>query len=456
VVSGLSFAAPAALALALAAALGITLLHLLSRQRPPRAPFPTARFVPEGRGRATSRARRPKDIPLLVLRIAIVLLAGAAFARPVATPARRPVARVFLLDRSRAVVDARQGIGAIRALWREGDIVLSFDTLTRRVEWPPADSTMALAGRAPGSLSAALLASLRTVADLRRHADSLELVVVSPLTVEEVDRASPRLRALWPGSVRLARTAPREGKVTAWSGLDVRAPEDDPLSVAAALAGARRFETSARLVRGTLSASDSTWARDQGRVLVRWPTAGRLDSWLPRAHIDTSGAVVAGDAVVVAPFVRRWTLPHGAVVARWSDGDPAAVELPLGEGCIRDVAIGVPVSGDLVLTPAFARLLRVLTRPCAAALRSPTLGDSALDWLTRASAAAAQKSSTAAILSSPIAPWLFVTALLLALAEPFLRRARGSATKEARDAESDSPRPPEEGNVSDRVARVAP
>ncbi len=47
-------------------------------------------------------ARRPTDLLLLLLRIAILMTAGAAFARPSFAP-RPSVARVVVLDYSRSV-----------------------------------------------------------------------------------------------------------------------------------------------------------------------------------------------------------------------------------------------------------------------------------------------------------------------------------------------------------------
>ena len=79
-----------------------------------------------------------------------------------------------------------------------------------------------------------------------------------------------------------------------------------------------------------------------------------------RAVADTVGAVVAGDASVVAPFPRAWQAPAGVAPARWVDGAPAALETPLGRGCVRTVGVPVADAGDLVLRPAFRRFVTVL------------------------------------------------------------------------------------------------
>jgi hypothetical protein len=81
---------------------------------------------------------------------------------------------------------------------------------------------------------------------------------------------------------------------------------------------------------------------------------------------------------LVAPFGRDAVLSEGSnarVVARWIDGSPAAVERPIGEGCIRDVAIRVPDTGDVSISPGFRRIAEALTAPCGAMRESAPLDD---------------------------------------------------------------------------------
>lgn len=155
---------------------------------------------------------------------------------------------------------------------------------------------------------------------------------------------------------------------------------------------------------------------------------------MPRS--DTSGAVVAGGEVVVAPFARRWSFPkdslRGAVViARWVDGAPAAVERVAGSGCDRAIAIPVDSAGDLVLRPEFIRLREVLSGPCGSRSVVNSVVDSA-GVLAIASLAGSGKLAAAALfpaptgVQSPLAPWLMGTALALALIELLVRRRRGA------------------------------
>src|SRR5262245_33147079 len=64
-------------------------VHLLAHHRAQRQPFPTLRFLPSTRLAATRR-RALEDIPLLIVRSAIIAAAVAACAGPlIVTPARR-------------------------------------------------------------------------------------------------------------------------------------------------------------------------------------------------------------------------------------------------------------------------------------------------------------------------------------------------------------------------------
>jgi hypothetical protein len=114
------------------------------------------------------------------------------------------------------------------------------------------------------------------------------------------------------------------------------------------------------------------------------------------------------------------------VLARWADGSAAAVEREVGDGCVREVGIGIPAAGDLPLAPSFQRIVHGLTGPCAA--RAPVGG--ALDSARVAAIAGAGALASGSALASgagratPMAPWLLALALACALAELALRRRR--------------------------------
>ena len=421
----MSFLAPWFLAGAALAAAGVVALHFLAFQRPRPAVLPTARFLPDRPARAASPARRPRDLLLLALRVLLVLLVGAAFARPVPEPRRRPVARVVALDMSRAVGDAAAARDSARGLLREGDVLVAFDSAARVVDGAATDTLLRAATSGPaaarGSLSAALVAALRTAPALRERADSVELVLVSPLATEEVDAATASLRALWRGRARLVRVAGVADTAPPAPALAVRAPAADPVLAAAALARPLADTARVRVVRGAPSAADTAWAR-AGGVVVHWPAAGERPAW-PRARVDTSGAVVTDGGSVVAAFERRWAPPPGRAVAWWADGEPAATETPLGAGCVRRVAVVVPEVGDVALAPSFRRLLDAVAARCGGERDLHPLAD--VRWLGGAGPLYAPAAPEVASAGARLARWLFLAALAVALAELALRRGEG-------------------------------
>ncbi|MEQ1691099.1 MAG: BatA domain-containing protein, partial [Gemmatimonas sp.] len=78
----ITLALPWVFGLAIAGALSIAALHLLSVQRPPELLLPTTRFLPERVVHAVARTNRPSDLALLLLRMAALLAAGLAVAGP--------------------------------------------------------------------------------------------------------------------------------------------------------------------------------------------------------------------------------------------------------------------------------------------------------------------------------------------------------------------------------------
>jgi hypothetical protein len=374
-----SFLAPWFLAAGAVAGALLLALHLIARQRPRAAPFPTARFIPDRQVRAPSRSVWPTDLALLALRLAIVLLIAGALARPVLTKNRQGVARVILVDGSRAVGSPAELFDSARAIASPGDARIVFDSASSH----------------PGSLSAALVAGIRQARALAWTSDSVELVMVSPFVEEEWDAATAGIRALWPAGIRLLRVAP------------------------ARIAGGG---VAARVLRDAPTAADSAWARDSAGALVHWPSAAD--------GVDSSGAVSAGGVTVVAPFgARAIAADSGArVVARWANGAPAAVERALGAGCVRRLGILPPKNGDLELRASYRRLVERLTAPCGIeerfeALDSARLALLAGDRRTRAAAGSVADHPV----DSRLAAAMLALAILLAVAELAARRHGAAA-----------------------------
>lgn len=385
----MTFLAPGFLYAAMVAAAATVAMHFIASRDARAVLLPTARFVPESSVQARVRSRRLSDPWLLALRVLLLLLAGAALARPVRTPRRERIARVIVADRSGAVRNGDEVRDSVRALYRAGDAIVSFDSVASRT--PSPDSLRSSAGDVTGSLSAALVQAHAAASRIREGADSIELVVISPLLPGETDRATARIRATWPGRARVVLVAP-----------------------------------------------DSS--RASPPALVTWNAAVRPPRTIARPRIDTIGAVVAGGDVLVAPFARRWVYPadslRGAtVVARWVDGDPAAVEsragTPATVSCVRSVAIPVDSTGDLVLRPDFTRLRRRLLGPCGTAAVTIDPSSPALAQLIAGSGALARADLFPEPPSVPssLAPWLLGAAIVLAVAELALRRRAGGGVQ---------------------------
>lgn len=417
----MTFVAPIFLVAGAAVAGAILLMHFLARRRPRPAVLPTARFVPDRPARWPSRAPRPTDLLLLALRVLAVLVIAAAFARPVRTPARAAVIRIVLVDRGGGVADANALRDSARAVVREGDVMIAFDSAANVVPAGAADSSMLSRTNAPSSLSAALVAAERAAVSLRDRADSIELVIVSPFDSAAWDGATGVLRARWGGRARLV-PLPLDRGDTAARVVAVRAPPNDPV-LAAAAPFTVNGEPRARIVRAIPSAADSAWTAASDRVLVYWPDAADT------AVVSAEG-IVSDDVVLVAPLVRRAAGADRAarIVARFADGAPAIVERAHGEGCIRDVAFDFPIAGDVPLRESARRLTASLVDPCIGAERRMPLSVSRMDSLRGtgrplASAAVPRRPRE----RSAVTSWLLVAGAVLLLVELAVRQRSSSA-----------------------------
>ena len=426
----MTFLAPGFLWGAALIAAGIVALHFIVTRQPRASVLPTARFVPDSAATAIVRDARPSDLLLMLLRVLIVLAAGAALARPVIKPGRRADTRVFLMDRSRSVASVREAADSVKNLYRAGDAIIVFDSAARTLGVRGSDSLASIRhADARGNLSAALVASLREASVARDRADSLELVIVSAFAEEEHDAATDSIRKLWPGRARLVHVAAQPDSSPIGGGsIDSRASTDDPIVVSVALAS-KQAHANARIVRNaSLSSDDTAWASTAGNVLVTWPADTRPLFAVQRNSADQSGGIVSGDARVIAAFERRWIFPadslrSGRVVARWADGDPAAIEKSIGQGCIRSVAIPVASAGDLVIRSEFIALVREIVAPCGESRSTKPLASTLIASLGGRGQLAASDAFTAREdIASPLAPWLLGIALAAALAELLVRR----------------------------------
>lgn len=417
----MTFLAPGFLFGALAVALGIVALHFIVTRQPRAALLPTARFVPDSPATAIVRDARPSDLLLMILRVLIVLAAGAALARPVVKPSRKAEGRVFLVDASRAVADPREAIDSMKRLYRPGDAIVVFDSSARTIQ--AIDSLAGVQrGAGTGDLSGGLIASLRAASAIRDRVDSVDLVIVSPLVDEEFDAATDSIRTLWKGRARIVRTTARvDSSSPRGSGIDLRSSPEDALAVTAAIAGKSNEQNAAKIFR------TAAFTPDDNQPVVVWPASERPPFAVSAAR-DVSGGITTATTQVVAPFTRQWKFPADSirsarVIARWVDGEPAAIEKQTGQSCIKSVAIPVIAIGDLVIRPEFVRLVSSITSPCGGGVSSTPRPSAALTSLARTGPLASSKSFSAREdVESPLAAWLLGIALLAALSELYVRR----------------------------------
>lgn len=413
---------PSALAIAGVSALVATALHFIARSRPLAESLPTARFVPHRPVRARARSIALSDVLLLVVRTAAVLALGAAVAGPVFAGARGRVRRIVALDRSRDVGDMREARDSARAVLHAGDVLIAFDSVAAPRGSDALDSVTSI--DAVGSLSAGFAAAMRAAARLSSDADSMELVLVSPIGAEEIDEATSRIRAEWPGRIRVVpvRAAPGNARTAR---VESTAGANDVVIAGLSLMGVVHSVGDVRIARGRLTANDSVWASDTGHVLVHWPANDSAAGWQPRPAIDAIGGVTSASGTLVGRFPRAWTL-HGNAIVRWADGEAAAVEHAVGGGCIRDVGIVLDPVSDLTLRAPFRRFVARLLEPCGGTRRSGRADSALIASLvggTRfAALAPAAMLRDRASQSSSWAPWLLVLGAALLLTEMAARK----------------------------------
>lgn len=466
----ITFGTPAFLLAGALAALVPLALHLIRRRPPYRAPLPTERFLSPD-PRTAVRVSRPTDLLLLALRMLLLVLAGAAFARPVWFPAARGVREVVLLDSGggmgaawpRAVAEARRRLLGPDGRPR-GELVL-FDTVGARLRGVAPATFATLAGSPPsavGSRYAAALAMIPAAARELRGADSVRVTLITrPRWGAWSDGVAPLRRAVWPGAIDLVAidvptaedtargdTAARQAiyltgdprppvlyakaalEATGWRVRDVPAASavslDSarlvvvPLPISAVLANAirRRAEAGATVLVTAPAAASF-------RPVLPWRGAMRADSadgamWLASGeHVAGAAARVSGDAA-----------PGASAIAAWEDGRTAAAARRLGRGCLVFAATELE-RGEMTADAAYPRVVDRLARGCESAVTGD--GDAPLDAGARAVlrgsgpplvAAGAVPGSGGGV---PLGRWVMAAALLVALVETFFAYRRTGA-----------------------------
>jgi hypothetical protein len=471
----ITFGSPAFLLAGALAALVPLALHLIRRRPPSRAPLPTARFLSPD-PRTSVRVGRPTDLLLLALRMLLLVLAAAAFARPVWRPAADGTATVVLLDRgaamaggdawARAVASARQRLLGPRAD-ALGALVL-FDSAATVI--PPSHVTPALfdslAAARPTAGSTRYAAALRAIPAAvggLREADSVRVALVTRARWNGWSAGLGPLRdAVWPGAIDLIELPDLEtedGEIVAdnvnalgaiyfadalerlsfvkpaleATGWRVRlaVPSAGPvLDSARLIVVGRAVPAGVTAVLGRAAAAGATVvvtapAAASLRGLIPWAGAMRVDSggggmWLASGpHVTGAAMRVSGDAARGA-----------AVIASWDDGRPAAAARRLGRGCVVFAATELE-RGETTLDAAYPRLLDGLARGCAA---SDAASSIERNMLLDAGARAVLRGTGPGVVAArtvpgwgggvPLGRWALGAALLVALSETFFAYGR--------------------------------
>lgn len=386
-----TFLHPGFLYTAAGASAVVVALHFLVAEQPRAGVLPTVRFFPDVEVRSTTLAVSLSDLLLLLVRVLTLMLIGAAFAQPHLKPSRSAILRIVAVDVSRDVAKMDELRDSAKKYLAGSHAAILFDSTAAETTAKGATDSISVlypvtGGRRRGALSSALIVALRASSRMSERADSIELVLISPLASEEGDGATLAIRALWPGGITVVRVA--------------AARDTLPRARAAA---------------------------------VEWADSSATSGWVVRAKPDTIGAVRFDGGVLVYPFIRRWKLaPSDAserVTARWADGEPAMIERGSPAGCIRSISVPIPAAGDAILRPSFARFFARLSAPCiSSADYSPLLPGVIAAIQGPAHLAPTSSIRPQAAHATPLVWWLLGGALLLALIELPLR-TRDLATR---------------------------
>ena len=396
------------------------LIHLLSRSSARQQRFPTLRFFDDGRIQAVRRSRIT-DLPLLLLRVLIVLLAVAALAQPRLDSAGRQaalaqrVARIVVVDTSASM--QRLTPAGASALEEARHRAAAYDGATTVIETDDPASTL------PGATS--LLAQRSGVREVVIISD-FQTGTLDSLDVAALDEGTglqlERIATTGDGADdRPFRTATREVLATAgdggfrWTGRSL--PADSAALSAAHLLTIRASDGDAvvaNAIRSAALASAQLPPSDRRMTLVMPGYVGR-DSIAAAARPVTTAWIA--DAVMVAAEDRT---------ARAGSTSPALAAWPDADGV---VSVAEDDGGMLLLVHADAEALAVAAVLAAlvdgAAVRTP-LRERSAGIIEDAELARLERAAVPAVAGSDLdisdGRWLWLAALLLLGVEALVRR----------------------------------
>lgn len=385
------------------------LVHMLARSRAPRQSFPTLRFFEEARIVAVRRSRIT-DIPLLLLRSLLVLLAVMALAQPYLRTEERQarlaqsVVRVTLVDTSasmhRLTADGETALAAARRM-----AAAEADARTTVVETAAPGAVLGAAGellsRRSGVREVLVLSDFQagalhdTDVAVLPAGTGLRLDRVAVVAGREAQAAASPAVALLAGAQDRAR-----GEAVLAAAVNGLPASGDERRVVLLMAG---YEGAVELLRrarapGEAWAALAIAAMRQDEVLAEAARVAREGA--------AAGAVAEGGLLV--PVVRS---PDGAVLVHAATLDD--------EGGSTLLLVAERAAGDLVAAAAVAAASRSLAEAVPARERNTaTIAEDALRGWERDAVAA----TAGAVDTGSDGRWLWLAVLVLLGVEALMRR----------------------------------
>jgi hypothetical protein len=394
------------------------LIHMLARSSARRQRFPTLRFFDDARIAAVRRSRIT-DVPLLLVRAAVIVAAVAALAQPYIHTAERrarlsqQVTRIIVVDTStsmlRATADGRSALAAARA-----EAAALADAAATIVETAAPGAVLHGAGAALAARSG--VREVVVLSDFQTGAvDSLDVASVPAgtgvrlhrIAVDDAPRAARELRS---GAYAVS-VHDDDGFV--WRRR--RLPDDSITPAITVLAGAaERAVADAALAAGLADAPAAAHGR---RAVVLLPAAEDRAAVLAAARpldepwMADAFVAIRGDAALRAAADR--VVPGGG-------RDEAAGDLQPMTDATGALLLVVPDGADgLVIATLVAAAARALAGPPRVReLESAVLPDSVLTQWQRPAVADAAGADA----GGSDGRWLWLLALVLLGVETLLRR----------------------------------
>ena len=417
------------------------LIHLLGRRSARAQRFPTLRFIEASAPAATSLTRI-SDVPLLIVRMAILAAAVAALALPLLLTASRErslgrsIARAIIVDTSASMAAATQA----RALAAGVSVPADSPGARTGITVARAEATR-LAGDASTSVVIETQDPARAlpgaVAWLARQPGRREVIIISDFQAGTID-STDLVRI--PADIGLALVPVRTEALTRLSP-PTAAPSGDALSILVGEADRTRAAAARQAAAGLVG--DIALPAGQAIALVfdGYPDRDALlrgarplsEPWQGDviARLRGDRALAGAVSAAAAPMPGGGPMPTDAStaalvpIARSADHRPVVLAGSDVEGQRARLLLFVHAdAGSLVSAATFAAIGRAVAPAVSVAELDPTRIDDETLARWRRPAAAAVSRETADDAGESDGRWLWLAALLLLGAESWMRRNR--------------------------------